>query len=59
MCCVMREYVIIQRKVKVPVQDARAGRVGSSPPPPPLALLAEPCGGGGEEVGEPCSAWGF
>ena len=45
MCCVMREYVIIQRKVKVPVRDAQAGRVNSLPPP--LAPLAEPWGGGG------------
>ena len=42
MCCVMREYVIIQRKVKVPVQDAQAGRVNSSPPP----LCWRSCGGG-------------
>ncbi len=55
-CCVIREYVIIQRKVKVPVKDAQAGRVDSSPPPLP-APLAELWGGG--EVGEPCSAWGF
>ena len=33
------------RKVKVPVQDAQAGRVGSLPPPP--APLAEPGGEGG------------
>jgi hypothetical protein len=32
------------KKVKVPVQDAQAGRVGSPPPPP--APLAEPWGGG-------------
>ena len=52
----LQGYVIIHEKVKVPVQDAQAGRVDSSPPPP--ALLMELCGGG-EEVGEPCSAWGF
>ena len=33
MCCVIREYVIIHEKVKVPVQAAQAGRVDSSPPP--------------------------
>ena len=54
---VLQEYVTIHEKVKVPVQDAQAGRVGSLPPSPP-APLAEPWGGG-EEVGEPCSAWGF
>ena len=58
MCCVIREYVIIHEKVKVPVQDAQAGRVDSSPLPPP-APLTKLCVGGGEEVGEPCPAWRF
>jgi hypothetical protein len=57
MCYVLQEYVIIHEKVKVPVWDAQAGRVDSSPPPP-FAPLTELCGGGGE-VGEPCPAWGF
>ena len=55
MCYVLQGYVIIHEKVKVPVHDAQAGRGGSLPPSPP-APLAEPWGG--EEVGEPCSAWG-
>ncbi len=57
MCYVLQEYVIIHEKVKVPVQDAQAGRVDSSPPPP--CSVGGAVGGGGEEVGEPCSAWGF
>jgi hypothetical protein len=43
MCYVLQEYVTIHEKVKVPVQDTQAGRVGSLPPPP--APLAEPWGG--------------
>ncbi len=56
MCYVLQGYVIIHEKVKVPVQDTQAGRVDSWPPP---LLRWRSCGGGGEEVGEPCSAWGF
>ena len=56
MCYVLQGYVIIHEKVKVPVQDAQAGRVNSLPPPPCAVGGAV---GGGEEVGEPCSAWGF
>ena len=56
MCYVLQGYVIIHEKVKVPVQDAQAGRVNSLPPPL-SAPLAELWGGG--KVGEPCSAWGF
>ncbi|MFN9903778.1 MAG: hypothetical protein ACK55Z_34375, partial [bacterium] len=56
-CCVLQGYVNIQGKVKVPVQDAQAGRVGSPPPPP--TPLAEPGGGGGEEAGKSCPAWGI
>ncbi|MFN9907600.1 MAG: hypothetical protein ACK56F_16000, partial [bacterium] len=44
-CYVLKEYVNIQGKVKVTVQDAQAGRVGSLPPPP--SPLAEPWGEGG------------
>jgi hypothetical protein len=54
---VLQGYVNIHEKVKVPVQDAQAGRVGSLPPSPP-APLAE-LWGGGEEAGEPCPAWGI
>ena len=54
MCYVLQEYVIIHEKVKVPVQDAQAGRVDSSPPPS-CSVDGAVCGGG-EEVGEPCSA---
>jgi len=43
MCYVLQEYVIIHEKVKVPVQDAQAGRVDSSPP---LLLRWRSCGGG-------------
>jgi hypothetical protein len=43
-------------KVKVPVQDAQAGRV--NPSPTPLCSVGGAVGGGGE-VGELCSAWGF
>ncbi len=57
MCYVLQGYVNIHEKVKVPVLDAQAGRVGSLPPSPP-APLAELWGGEGEEVGEPCPAWG-
>ena len=57
MCYVLQGYVIIHEKVKVPVQDAQAGRVNSLPPPP--APLAEPWGGEGEEAGKPCPAWGI
>jgi hypothetical protein len=58
MCYVLQGYVNIHEKVKVPVQDAQAGRVSLLPPSPPFAPLAEPWGGEGEEVGEPCPAWG-
>ncbi len=54
---VLQGYVNIHEKVKVPVQDAQAGRVGSLPPLPLLRWRSR--GGGGEEAGKPCPAWGI
>ena len=44
-------------KVKVPVQDAQAGRIGSLPPTP--CSVGGAVGGRGEEAGKPCPAWGI
>ncbi len=57
MCYVLQGYVNIHEKVKVPVHDAQAGRVGSLPPSPPCSVGGAVGGGRGEEVGEPCPAW--
>jgi len=57
MCYVLQGYVNIHEKVKVPVQDAQAGRVGSLPPPP--CSVGGAVGGRGEEAGKPCPAWGI
>ncbi len=48
MCYVPQRYVIIHEKVKVPVQDAQAGRVNSLPPPPLLSWRSR--GGGGRRL---------
>ena len=50
MCYVLQGYVNIHEKVKVPVQDAQAGRVGSPPPPPCSVGGAGGGGGGGWQV---------
>jgi hypothetical protein len=47
MCYVLQGYVIIHEKVKVPVQDAQAGRVDSWPPPPSCSVGGAVGGGGG------------
>ena len=49
MCYVSQGYVNIHEKVKVPVQDTQAGRVGSLPPPP--------CSVGGAVGGEGGGGW--
>ncbi len=57
MCYVLQGYVTIHEKVKVPVQDAQAGRVGSWPPSP--CSVGGAVGGEGGEAGKSCPAWGI